>query len=116
MNLFQILELKYPEADFYIDIVLADEGKGNGPFIKEWNLKGVPEPTVDDIKRFRNEVEPVFNASKLSVTREAAYNAVGATINKLAVAMWESIAEGRPETLDALQVKRLAVKKSHPKP
>lgn len=48
--------------------------------------------------------------------RKRAYAADGCGADALVVALWEKIVEGRSETADALQTKRLAVKANHPKP
>lgn len=38
MSLYDILSLKFPEADFTKDIIL--ENNGQGDFIAKWNLQG----------------------------------------------------------------------------
>lgn len=47
--------------------------------------------------------------------RREAYEARGATIEALVVAMWEKLIEGRPEAADAIQAARAEVKAEVPK-
>ncbi len=56
MNLYDILSLKYPSADFSKDILLADYGLGKGAEIREWNLSD-PKPTQDDLDQWAVELD-----------------------------------------------------------
>ena len=60
MNLPELLKLKYPNANFMTDIILADYGLGNGPEIRQWNLT-YPEPTSQDLIDWQND--PVIIAA-----------------------------------------------------
>lgn len=57
-------------------------------------------------------VEPVIPVEEL---RSRAYNARGATVGAMTVALWERVVEGRTESSDALQAVRVQVKAEFPK-
>lgn len=113
MNLAEVLQLKYPDAVFNKDIVLADTG--NGPFIREWNLAGVAKPSKAKIAQMKLDMQSAFDDKQVDYQREAAYKAAGATIDDLVVAMWEHVIEGRSDAKTALQAKRAQVKLDIPK-
>ena len=60
MNIYEILSLKFPNADFMYDIKLADLGKGAGPFIKEWNISGVAKPDQATLAQWEQEVSALY--------------------------------------------------------
>jgi hypothetical protein len=49
MNLYDVLSITYPNANFLDDIQLGDHGDGNGQVIVKWNLQGIPQPSAADI-------------------------------------------------------------------
>ena len=67
MNLPKVLQLKYPNADFMKDIILADYGEGNGPEIQKWNLLD-PKPTQSDIDAWTVQFaqQYTFNQNKIA--------------------------------------------------
>ncbi len=46
MNLYDILNIQYPNTDFTKAVILQDDGKG--AYIKEWNIN-TPKPTEEQI-------------------------------------------------------------------
>lgn len=57
MNLYDVLSLKYPEADMINQIQVGDK-QGNGELeIVLWNLPGVPLPTLAEIAALFNDEE-----------------------------------------------------------
>jgi len=34
------------EVNFMVDVLLQDDSNGQGPYIKEWNVSGVTQPTA----------------------------------------------------------------------
>lgn len=58
MNIAEILILKFPDADFFSDIILQDDGEG--PYIKEWNIEGVTKPTKSDITKWEAEADALL--------------------------------------------------------
>ena len=47
--------------------------------------------------------------------RKAEYLEKGLTPEKLIIALWEDMVEGRPEEVNRIQAERLAVKQKYPK-
>ena len=56
------------EVNFMTDVLLQDDSNGQGPYIKEWNLSGVAQPTDEQLKA-------VDSASDLSERQAAARSA-----------------------------------------
>lgn len=113
MNLAQVLQLKYPDANFEKDILLADYGKG--PVIQKWALAGVAKPSNKQIAQFKLDMQSTFDSNRVRDRREAAYKAAGVTMEALTVAMMEDKMENRPDALSALQAIRVQIKKDIPK-
>lgn len=67
MTLYDILVLKFPEADFLKDIILEDRSDGNGPYIREWNLD-IPSPTAAELSIWEEDValQYSFNANRIA--------------------------------------------------
>ncbi len=53
--LSNLLQIKYPSITIgcYGQVVLADYGQGDGPFIASWNVPNITQPTTDDIASFQ---------------------------------------------------------------
>lgn len=60
------------------------------------------------------EIQPFVEPSA-EQRRRSAYAAKGITIDKMIVALWEIVVEGRHESADAIQAQRAAIKSEHPK-
>lgn len=103
MNLYDILSLKYPKADFMKDIHLADEGKG--PFIREWNLSE-PHPNDDDLSQWAKEFDLSYRC-KCAVEARV-YPSIQDQLDML----YHDKTEGTSTWVDAIK----AVKEAHPKP
>ncbi len=70
MTLPELLLLKFPDADFRVDILLQDDG--TGPYIKEWNLKA-PLPTQKDLDAWSNEFDLQYRQKQTSDLRVSLY-------------------------------------------
>ena len=62
------------------------------------------------------DAETIARAIAYSHNREGEYIREGITEKELTIALWERVVERRPETSDAIQKKRLAIKAKYPKP
>lgn len=62
MNIYDILKLKFPNADFWQDILLQDDGKG--VYIKEWNMDSIPVPTQKDLEKWAIELDLAYRQQK----------------------------------------------------
>lgn len=53
MNIYDVLKIKYPEADFRKGIIIFDDGQG--PYIKEWNLPDLIQPSMQEIEDWKTD-------------------------------------------------------------
>ena len=65
MNIHIILKLKFPAASFLEDIKLQDDG--DGPYIKEWNISDIPEPTQKELDQWAIELQPQLEAQQVVI-------------------------------------------------
>lgn len=108
MNLPEILQLKFPLADFRKDIILQDDGAG--PYIKKWNMPGVPQPTQKELDQWAIDLEPVKISQDARQSRRENYPAIGDQLDMLYKAMDVGILPKVPEFYDSIK----AVKEEFP--
>ena len=61
-------------VDFLKDVLLQDDSNGQGPYIKEWNVSGVAQPTDEQL----NAVDSAADLSeRQNAARAARRNAYG---------------------------------------
>jgi hypothetical protein len=60
MTLYDLLNLKYPEAfkEFPHKVLLQDDGEG--VYIREWNLEGVAQPSKEELLVLETELAPAY--------------------------------------------------------
>ena len=65
------------EVDFTKDVLLQDDSNGQGPYIKEWNVSGVAQPTDEQLNAVDSaaDLEERQNAARAS--RKTAYGDLG---------------------------------------
>ena len=65
------------EVDFLSDVLLQDDSNGQGPYIKEWNVSGVAQPTDEQLNAVDSaaDLEERQNAARAS--RKTAYGDLG---------------------------------------
>ena len=65
------------EVDFMVDVLLQDDSNGQGPYIKEWNVSGVAQPTDEQLNAVDSaaDLEERQNAARAS--RKTAYGDLG---------------------------------------
>ena len=63
------------EVDFLSDVRLQDDG--SGPYIKEWNISGVAQPTNDQLASYDTAADLEERQNAVRATRGAAYKAIG---------------------------------------
>ncbi len=71
MDLFDILNLKFPNSDFMRDIILQDDGQG--PYIKEWNLN-IDIPTQIDLDQWGIDLIPQYEFQQNKITNQPIYS------------------------------------------
>jgi hypothetical protein len=119
-NLSVILGILYPTCEWTLNTVpgaewkVGDSGLHPGAIeALEWDEDNpLPKPTFAELKKLRPYVQDILDQQSYIDLRAANYPREDAMIR----ALWEYIIEGNKEGVDALQARRLAVKKRFPKP
>lgn len=81
MKLAEILQLKFPEADFFEDILIQDDGQG--AYIKKWNDALGPKPDQATLAKWEAEVKPVKERLDARQHRRDEYPAIGDQLDAL---------------------------------
>jgi len=63
------------EVDFLSDVLLQDDG--SGPYIKEWNISGVAQPTNDQLNSYDTAADLEERQNAVRATRKTAYKDIG---------------------------------------
>jgi len=63
------------EVDFLSDVRLQDDG--SGPYIKEWNIDGVAQPTNDQLNSYDTAADLEERQNAVRNTRRNAYASLG---------------------------------------
>lgn len=72
--LYELLKLKFPNADFLHEILLgANDETGEGSEIKSWNYKHAPQPSPEDLERWRQEYDLSYRQNQVRELRDALY-------------------------------------------
>lgn len=119
-NLSVILNILYPNCEWSIADVpgaewkVADSGLHPGAIdALVWDEDNpLPKPTIAELRKLRPYVQDILDQQAYIEMRNANYPREDAMIR----ALWEYIVEGNIDGVQALQARRLAVKKRFPKP
>ena len=65
------------EVDFMKDVLLQDDSNGQGPYIKEWNLSGVAQPTDEQLNAVDSAADLSERQNAVRATRRTAYGDLG---------------------------------------
>ena len=65
------------EVDFMTDVLLQDDSNGQGPYIKEWNVSGVAQPTDEQLNAVDSAADLEERQNAVRSTRRAAYGDLG---------------------------------------
>ena len=65
------------EVDFTIDVLLQDDSNGQGPYIKEWNVSGVAQPTDEQLNAVDSAADLEERQNAVRATRRNAYGDLG---------------------------------------
>ena len=79
MKINEILQLKYPNANFRKDIILRDDGDGV-IYIAEWNLSD-PRPTQADLNQWGTELDLPYRQKQAVLKRQ--YPPIGDQLDML---------------------------------
>jgi len=89
--------------DFLKDVRLQDDSKGQGPYIKEWNLD-IPQPTDEQLATYESAATTEENNNTVIANRKSEY---GSNTHQI-----ENIIENG---LEAEQTRVQAIKDKYPK-
>ena len=65
------------EVDFMVDVLLQDDSNGQGPYIKSWNVSGVPQPTSEQLDAVDSAADLEERQNAVRATRRNAYGNIG---------------------------------------
>ena len=69
------------EVDFLSDVLLQDDSNGQGPYIKEWNVSGVAQPTAEQLDAVDSAADLEERQNAVRATRRAAYGDLGSQLD-----------------------------------
>ena len=91
--------------DFNKDVILQDDSDGNGPYIKEWNVTGLAQPTEEQLNALEAQANTLEASNQVIANRKAEYP----SIEELVVALYDT------EDKLVIENKRKAIKEKYPK-
>ena len=68
-------------VDFTSDVLLQDDSNGQGPYIKEWNVSGVTEPTAEQLDAVDSAADLEERQNAVRATRRNAYGDLGSQLD-----------------------------------
>ena len=68
-------------VDFLKDVLLQDDSNGQGPYIKEWNLSGVAQPTDEQLNAVDSAADLEERQNAVRATRRNAYGDLGSQLD-----------------------------------
>ena len=69
------------EIDFLKDVLLQDDSNGQGPYIKEWNISSVAQPTDEQLNAVDSAADLEERQNAVRATRRNAYGDLGAQLD-----------------------------------
>ena len=64
-------------VDFMTDVLLQDDSNGQGPYIKEWNVSGVAQPTDEQLNAVDSAADLSERQNAVRANRRMAYGDLG---------------------------------------
>ena len=68
-------------VDFTKDVLLQDDSNGQGPYIKEWNVSGVAQPTDEQLNAVDSAADLSERQNAVRATRRNAYGDWGSQLD-----------------------------------
>jgi len=68
-------------VDFLADVLLQDDSNGQGPYIKEWNVSGVTQPTAEQLNAVDSAADLEERQIAVRATRKSAYGDLGSQLD-----------------------------------
>ncbi len=97
------VEANSKTIDFNKDVILQDDSDGNGPYIKEWNVTGLAQPTDADLATYDAAATTDETNNTVRHTRKAAYGDIGDQLDEIF------------KDIDAWKIRIQAIKDANPK-
>ena len=69
--------------DFTKDVILQDDSDGNGPYIKEWNVTGLAQPSDADLATYETAGNTEETNNTVKSTRKSAYGDIGDQLDEI---------------------------------
>ena len=69
------------EVDFTVDVLLQDDSNGQGPYIKEWNISGLAQPTAEQLNDVDSAADLSERQATVRATRRNAYGDLGSQLD-----------------------------------
>ena len=76
------------EVDFTVDVLLQDDSNGQGPYIKEWNVSGVAQPSSSQLDAVESAADLSERQNAVRATRRNAYGDLG---SQLDMQYWDNV-------------------------
>ena len=90
-------------VDFTKDVLLQDDSNGNGPYIKEWNIAGLAQPSDADLAGHDAAGDVTEANNVVRSTRKTAYGDIGDQLDEIY------------KDIDAWKTRIKAIKDANPK-
>ena len=68
-------------VDFMKDVLLQDDSNGQGPYIKEWNISGLAQPTAEQLNAVDSAADLSERQAAVRATRRNAYGDLGSQLD-----------------------------------
>ena len=69
------------EVDFLSDVLLQDDSNGQGPYIKEWNVSGVAQPSSSQLDAVESAADLSDRQAAARSARKTAYGDLGSQLD-----------------------------------
>jgi len=69
--------------DFNKDVILQDDSDGNGPYIREWNVTGLAQPTDADLATYDAAATTDETNNTVRGTRRELYGDIGDQLDEI---------------------------------
>ena len=70
-------------VDFIKDVLHQDDSDGKGPYIKEWNISGLAQPTADQLAAQETAGNTEEKNNQVRATRRVAYGDIGDQLDEM---------------------------------
>ena len=70
-------------VDFQKDVLLQDDSNGNGPYIKEWKINGLAQPSDVDLAAHEAAGDATEANNVVRSTRKIAYGNIGDQLDEI---------------------------------